>query len=162
MSDRAEPFLAQRLWVHPSVLAATVGDPVTQFDDAGRPVVTRYADGGEERYGYDDAGRLIEIDEYPRLWDTIDDNFAVYRWDCGGRLRVEHDVAGPVSITGPHGTVWERCEEPWPELLRRGAVSLAERCHAAVAVAAAAEAGRPEVYSLMLTYVGDGGLDVLV
>ena len=39
MSDRAEPFLAERLWVHRSVLAATVGDPVTAFDDAGRPHV---------------------------------------------------------------------------------------------------------------------------
>ncbi len=35
------------VWVHPSVLAATVGDPVTEFNDAGRPIVTRYADGGE-------------------------------------------------------------------------------------------------------------------
>jgi YD repeat-containing protein len=160
MSDRAEPFLAERLWVHPSLLAATVGDPVTAFDDAGRPAVTRYADGGEERYGYDNAGRLIEIDEYSRLWDTVDGDFVcVYRDDCGGRLHVEHDAAGPVRITGPHGTVWERCDEPWPELLRRGAVSLAERCHAAVADA---DAGRPEVYCLMLIYVGDGGLNVLV
>jgi YD repeat-containing protein len=156
--NRAEPFLAERLWVHPSVLAARVGDPVTELDGAGRPAVTRYAGGGEERYAYDDAGRLIEIDEYPELWTTMADN-APYRWDTGGRLRVEHDIAGPVSITGPHGTVWERCDEPWPELLRRGAVSLAERCHAAVADA---DAGRPKVYCLMLTYVSDGGLDVLL
>ncbi len=158
MDERAEPFLGERLWVHPSVLAASVGEPVTVFDDAGRPAVTRYADGGEERYGYDDAGRLIAIDEYPRLRDTIDDDFAVYRRDCGGCLRVEHDAAGPARITGPNGTVWERCDEPWPELLRRGAVSLAERCHTAVADA---DAGRPEVYCLMLIYVS-GGLNVLV
>jgi YD repeat-containing protein len=136
-----------------------VGEPVTEFDDGGRPVLTRYEDGGEERYGYDAAGRLIEIDEYRRLWYTIDDDVAVYRHDFGGRLQVEHDAAGPVRVTGPHGTVWERCDEPWLELLRRGAVSLAERCHAAVADAVA---GRPEVYCLMLIYVSDGGLDVLL
>src|SRR4051794_7623762 len=112
MSGRTEPFLAERLWVHPSVLEATVGDPVTTFDDAGRPVVTRYADGGEERYGYDDAGQLIDIDEYPRLDDTIDEDFLAYRRDCGGRLRVEHDGDGPLRITGPHETVWERRGEP--------------------------------------------------
>ena len=159
MSGRAEPFLSERLWVHPSALVATQGDPVTAFDDDGRPAVTRYADGGVERYVYDDAGRLIEIDEYPRLWYTIDDDVAVYRRDHGGRLRVDHDAAGPVRITGPHGTVWKRCDEQWPELLHRGAVSLAERCSAAIA---AADARRPEVYCLMLTYVDDGGLDVLV
>ena len=157
--SREEPFLTERLWVHSSVLAATVGDPVTAFDEAGRPILTRYADGGEERYEYDDAGHLVEIDEYPGLRDTIDEDFAVCRRDCGGRLRVEHDNAGPVRITGPQGIVWERRDEPWPELLRRGAFSLAERCHAAVAEL---DAGRPEVYCLMLIYVGDGGLDVLV
>src|SRR3954471_22635990 len=131
MSGRAEPFLAERLWVHPSVLVGMQHDPVTAFDDTGRPTVTRYADRGEERYVYDDAGRLIEISEYPQLWYTIDDDVAVHRRDHGGRLRVDHDATGPVRITGPHGTVWERCHEQWPELLRRGAVSLAERCSAA-------------------------------
>jgi YD repeat-containing protein len=155
MPDRAEPFLAERLWVHPSRLAPVEDDAVTEFHDAQRPVVTRYSDGGEERYGYDGAGRLSEIDEYPRLWVTVEG--FVQRYDCGGRLQVEHDDAGPVRITGPHGIVWERCGEPWPELLRRGAVSIAERCHAALA-----GAGGQEVYSLILSYVGHGGLNVLV
>jgi YD repeat-containing protein len=122
--------------VHPPVLDATVGDPVTEIDFAGRPVITRHADGGEERYVYDDAGRLIEIVEYARLRYTIDDGHAVYRRDHGGRLRVEHDASGPLRITDRHGVVWERCEQPWPDLLHRGAVSLAERCHAALADAA--------------------------
>src|SRR4051794_32743102 len=131
MPDRAEPFLAERLWTHPSLLDATDTDPVTELDDAGRPLVTRYADGGEERYRYDEAGRLIGIDEYSLLWATVEG--AVQRYDCGGRLQVDHDEAGAVRITGAHGTVWQRCDEPWPELLRRGAGSLAERCHTALA-----------------------------
>jgi YD repeat-containing protein len=157
MPDRAEPFLAERLWAHPSLLDGTDMNPVTELDEAGRPLVTRYADGGEERYRYDDAGRLSEIDEYPDLWLTVGE--LVYRNDFGGRLQVEHDEAGAVRITGARGTVWQRCDEPWPELLRRGAASLAERCHAALADA---EAGDQEVYCLMLTYVSDGGLGVTV
>src|SRR5262249_39052641 len=97
---RAEPFLAERLWAHPSQLSAREGDPATELDPAGRPVVTHYEDGGEERY----------------------------RYDCGGRLSVEHHEIGPVRIQGPRGIVWERCDEPWPELLQRGSVSLAQRC----------------------------------
>jgi YD repeat-containing protein len=159
MSGPAVPFLAERLWVHSSALAGILGDAITEFDDGGRPVLTRYADGGEERYRYDDAGRLVEIDEYSGLWFSTVDGVAIYRRDFGGRLQVEHDGAGPVRIAGPLGTVWERCEEPWPRLLGRGAVSLAERCHRALTDL---DAGRPEVYCLMLTYVSDGGLDVLL
>ncbi|WP_028065483.1 hypothetical protein [Solirubrobacter soli] len=58
------------------------------------------------------------------------------------RLLVEHDAAGPFRITGPHGTVWERRDKPWSELLRSGAVSLADRCHAPVADAGV---GGPEL-----------------
>ena len=43
--------------------------------------------------------------------------------------------------------------------MHRGAASLADRCHTALA---GADADQPEVYCLMLTYVSDGGLGVTV
>ena len=60
-------------------------------DAAGRPVRSVYPDGDEERYRYDDAGRLVEIDEASALLDSI---YSSPRWETGGRLRVEHDERG--------------------------------------------------------------------
>lgn len=154
MPERSEPFLAERVWAHPSSLTSESITTTTEFDNAGRPVRTTYSDGETETYTYDDAGRLVEIDEHKSLWATVDG--FVQRWHSGGRLRIEHDDEGPVRILGPGEVVWERCDEPWPDLLRRGVDSLAERCIAAVELATAEET--PEVFCLMITYVLDGEL----
>ncbi|MBJ7521482.1 MAG: RHS repeat protein, partial [Solirubrobacteraceae bacterium] len=72
MPERSEPFLAERVWAHPSSLTSESITTTTEFDDAGRPVRTTYSDGETETYTYDDAGRLIEIDEHKSLWATVD------------------------------------------------------------------------------------------
>lgn len=158
MPERSEPFLAERVWAHPSSLTSESITATTEFDDAGRPVRTTYSDGGTETYTYDDEGRLVEIDEHKSLWATVDG--FIQRWHSGGRLRVEHDEQGPVRITGPGEVVWERCDEPWPELLARGADALAERC-VAVVQQAVGEEEVPEVFCLVLTYVADGELGAI-
>jgi YD repeat-containing protein len=158
MEHRPEPFLAERVWVHPSALSLDGVVSSTEFDDAQRPIRVGYTDGQSETYTYDREGRLIGINEHPMLWSTV--GGSPQRFDTGGPLRVEHDEHGPVRIATPHHVVWERCEEPWPDLLRRGAESLAARC--VDAIAGTDVAPGVEVFGLMLIYVSDGGLHTVV
>jgi YD repeat-containing protein len=86
----------------------------------GRPLRSVYPSRGlEERYRYDRDGRLTEI------------NGAMAAVGAGGggsgprSLVVEHDARGPLAIRSDSHTVWERVDEPWPELLARGAREIA-------------------------------------
>jgi YD repeat-containing protein len=126
----------------------------THLDEAGRPVRSVYPSGEEERYRYDDAGRLIEIDEAAGL-----SNVEGARYETGGLLRVEYDEQGILAIRGEGETVWERPAEPWPELLARGARTLADMFVEAVAWA---EPGGAEVFALSLIYVDTGGLPTTI
>jgi hypothetical protein len=128
----------------------------TDLDGHGRPARTRYASGESEHYRYED-GRLVEIDEAPGLLDTA---FGGWRWQTGGRLRVEHDERGPCAIRSADELVWGRRDEPWPVLLARGAEEIAESF--ARQVEGAIEAPGLEVVRLGLTYVEQGGLVVTV
>ena len=158
-----QPFLGERLWVHDPELAPGV-TARTELDDAGRPARTVYSgvedvsEPIEERYGYDDAGRIVTIDEPDELGDAFEPG---WREETGGRLRVEHASEGPLRILGPDDDlVWERVEEPWPELLASAARSVADRAIALVAARCREEAIAPEteLFGLMLTYVDQGPL----
>jgi YD repeat-containing protein len=124
----------------------------TELDDVGRPIRTRYVSGESERYRYD-GDRLVEIDEAPGLWRTAID---ASREGTGGRLEVEYDERGPRAIRQSARLVWERREEPWPELLARGAVELAERF--AREIERAVERRGLAVAKLQITYVEQSGL----
>jgi hypothetical protein len=135
----------------------------TTIDDHGRPLRTVYGGGeaGEEIYHYDDAGRLAAIDEADCLWRTV----SFYEmWDgTGGRLAVEHDEDGPLRVTHSlGGSRWERCDEPWQELLERGAGAIRDGVLRVVGDYCRARAVSPatEVFALMLTYVAQGSLYV--
>ncbi len=71
-----EPLIRERLWVHDLELAPGV-TARTELDDAGRPARTVYSgleyasEPIEERYGYDDAGRIVTIDEPDELSDAF-------------------------------------------------------------------------------------------
>jgi YD repeat-containing protein len=62
MSERPEPFLAERVWAHPSDLLTNEVTATGVFDQDGRLVGTEYSDGERETYGYDDRGRVVAID----------------------------------------------------------------------------------------------------
>jgi hypothetical protein len=135
----------------------------TTIDVDGRPrrTVYRGAEAGEEIYHYDDAGRLAMIDEADCLWRTV----SFYEmWDVtGGRLAVEQDEHGPVRITDSVGGIrWERCDEPWQELLQRGAGAIRDGVLSVVGDHCRSHAVPPttEVFALMLTYVAQGSLHV--
>jgi hypothetical protein len=128
----------------------------TELDAEGRPVRTRYASGEVEHYRYED-GRLVEIDEAPGLVRTA---IAAERWETGGRLRVEYDERGRCAIRGERELVWERRDEPWPELLARGAAEIADRI--ARAIERVVEDPGLAVVRIALTYVGQGGLYSIV
>ena len=158
-----EPLIRERLWVHDPELAPGV-TARTELDDAGRPARTVYSgveyasEPIEERYGYDDAGRIVTIDEPDELSDAFE---LGWREETGGRLTVEHDGEGPLRIIGPDDElVWERADEPWPELLASAARIVADRVLALVAARCRDEAIAPatEVFGLMLTYVDQGPL----
>ena len=131
----------------------------TEFDAAGRAVRTTYPqDGGQvETYHYDAAGRLVAIDEPARLWATVTGS---ERWETGGRLTVTHDEHGPLLITGPAGTVWDRAEPPLAALLDQRVPGLAAACAKAVlagASAARVRLGTP-LWRVTLTPRGRGSL----
>src|SRR4051812_7329432 len=133
MTERPEPFLFERVWAHPSSrVPADAPTPTAVFDDAGRLVCTRYSDGEEETYEYDQDGRLVAIEEADSLPRTVSES--VWRVDTGGRLSVEHDEQGPLRIADKYGwTVWERPSEPFEALFERGIESLERRCVEALA-----------------------------
>ena len=128
----------------------------TDLDGDGRPVRTRYASGESEHYRYD-GDRLVEIEEAPGLLQT-----AVWtgRWETGGPVRVEYDDRGPCAIRSKRELVWERREEPWPELLARGAGETADGF--ARDVERAVEDPGLAVVRLALTYVEGSGLYSIV
>jgi hypothetical protein len=85
-------------------------------------------------------------------------------WEpTGGRLTVVHDDRGPARITDSVGaTRWERRDEPWPQLLDRGAAAIRDGV-VRVAEAHCRAHGVPpttEVFALMLMYVAQGSLQV--
>jgi len=135
----------------------------TEHDDAGRPVRTTYEGGwtGEEAYVYDDAGRLVRIEEAKSLWCTAIDT--VRNW-TGGSLSVEHDGRGPLKITGAQGVEWERSDASWPEILCDGARAIHEgvlrvsekHCRSADV------SPDTEIFGLTLMYTGDSGLGPIV
>jgi hypothetical protein len=142
----------------PGVTTAT-----TTLDEHGRAVRTVYTgrESGEEIYHYDTSGRLIAIDESESLWRTL----SFYEmWDpTGGRLTVTHDERGPLRLTDCVGGVrWERCEEPWEQLLDRGAAGIHEGVVRVCEDYCRAEGVPPatEVFALLLTYVAQGSLHV--
>lgn len=130
----------------------------TEFDARGRAVRTVYPqDGQVETYTYDEAGRLVAIDEPPRLWATVTGS---ERWETGGRLVVTHDERGPALISGPAGTVWDRSEPPLAELLARRGPALAAACATAILAAAGSHRVRPgtPLLRIVLTPRGHGSL----
>lgn len=133
----------------------------TEVDATGRAVRTIFIDDqgdeSEERYHYDDAGRLTAIDESAELVLAG----LVDRMDVGGRLTVEHDEDGLARVLTPASEiVWERPSEPWIERLASAASELAERYRALIGPAledAGLPAGTPS-YGLALMYVDQGSL----
>ena len=97
MPARPEPFLAERVWAHPSTLAQNGVTWTVELDAAQRPAAVHYSDGNAERYRYDADGRVVEIDEHPMLWSTIVG--PARRWDSGGLLHVEQRAADRVRHT---------------------------------------------------------------
>lgn len=85
-------------------------------------------------------------------------------WEpTGGRLTVEHDERGPTRITDSAGEVrWERWDEPWPQLLDRGARAIGDGAVRVTEAYCHAHALPPttEVFALMLIYVAQGSLYV--
>lgn len=136
----------------------------TTFDTSGRPVETRYegAYTGEERYRWDRAGRLVEIAESPAIMATT---MSGSRLDGGGVLRIDHDADGPVRIIDEYDClVWERCDEPWPQLFDRAVKLIADAVITATTKACldhGVDAGT-EVFALMLAYRGDTDLDCCI
>jgi hypothetical protein len=85
-------------------------------------------------------------------------------WEpTGGWLTVEYDDRGPARITDSvRATRWERWDEPWPQLLDRGASAVHDGAVRVTEAYCRAHAVRPttEVFALMLTYVAQGSLHV--
>jgi YD repeat-containing protein len=127
----------------------------TVLDAAGRPVRTTYAEGNDERYEYDERGRLVTIHENasvytgPRFWLTT-----------GGPLTVEYDGDDLARILDAHRTVWEPPARLWAEELREGADAIAAACLEVTRDACHAQRVPPatEVFGLTLTYVDQGSL----
>jgi hypothetical protein len=144
-----------------SIAGQTVA--ATTIDEYGRPLRTVYSgtEEGEETYHYDRGGRLAAIDEAECLWRTV--SFYEMWEPTGGRLTVEHDERGPTRITDSAGEVrWERWDEPWPQLLDRGARAIGDGAVRVTEAYCHAHALPPttEVFALMLSYVAQGSLYV--
>jgi hypothetical protein len=85
--------------------------------------------------------------------------------DGGGQLAIEHDVDGPLRIIDDYGyLVWERCTEPWAELFGRGVRQIADAAIEATEQACRRHGinGETEVFSLMLSILGDSSLDFAI
>jgi YD repeat-containing protein len=64
MTERPEPFVFERVWAHPaSAVPDDAPTAMAVLDDVGRLVGTRYSDGGEESYEYEEEGRVVAIEE---------------------------------------------------------------------------------------------------
>ena len=127
-------------------------------DDAGRPV-SALSDAGEERYRYDDAGRVVGIEEAPALFEQFA-TWAHESREAGGALRVEHDDRGPRRIVDEAGReVWVAPTEPFDAWLADRAARVADVIRAAVDAAVREEGEVPvESYGVCLTYVEQGPL----
>jgi hypothetical protein len=136
----------------------------TTFDSDGRPTRTDYEgdETGAEIYSYDERGSLVAVDEASGMsWATD----AGQRHTGDGHLTVEHDEQGVRRVVDEDAdVVWERHAEPWPELLGRGARTIATAVIEAVRAACARLAASPgtEVFSLTLIYVNQGSLAPLL
>ena len=149
MPSRAEPYLCERLWVHPANTGEVVG--TTHFED-GRPVRTEYVDGMPESYEYDASGRLTVIHESEDLWHVFE---GARQW-TGGPVHVEYDDAGAVRLrTQREGIIWERLDEPFEAFFARGVAAYEEAI--AATVAEHAEPGT-EAFALVVVYVDQGSL----
>jgi YD repeat-containing protein len=160
MIERPEPFLFERVWAHPSSAVPNDAPAATAvLDDAGRLVGTRYSDGEEETYEYDENGRLVAIEEADSLaWSASE---VVQRVDTGGRLSVEYDEEGPLRIVDEHErTVWDRPREPFETLFERGVESRARRC--AEALAGVDLDPDTQIQCMRLIYVDDGDLHTMI
>jgi len=119
------------------------GSGVLRLDEEGRPLRSVYPSQGlEERCRYDGAGRLIEI---TGVMAAVGAGRGA---DARGTLHVEH-ARGPLAIRAEGHTVWERIDEPWPELLAREAREIA----AGLIDSIGAHVAQPgiEVFALSLT-----------
>jgi hypothetical protein len=142
------------------------GDVVrTSCDRSGRAVRTIYqgidGDCAEETYAYDDAGRLVAIEEYPELAFTAPN--AVERSNMGGHVEVVHDAAGVVKLVADDGEiVWVRPSRPREEEIADVVDTVAASCSAAIAeaVAGAATVSNPETYGMAVTYSPQGSLSL--
>lgn len=135
---------------HGAIVATTV------LDDTNRPVATVYAEDDDERYTYDATGQLVAISA-SGAW--LRSGRSGWRWDRGGSVSVENDAAGPVRLIGQFGeVVWDR-DEPIDEHARgRDADALANVCVEIMRAAAAELDGPVEVFTLAITYVGQGSV----
>lgn len=161
MTERPEPFVFERVWAHPaSAVPDDAPTAMAVLDDGGRLVGTRYSDGGEEYYEYDEEGRVVAIEEADSLAWSVGE--VAQRADTGGRLSVEYDDDdGPLRIVDEHErTVWERPGEPFETLFERGVESFARRCVEALAGVGLDPDTR--VQCMRVIYVDDGGLDSVV
>lgn len=141
------------------------GEARTFFDDAGLATRTVYVDEDgeedEETYHYDDAGRLVAINESAALGGTHDGG----REYTGGRLSVEHDDGGAARIVDASGdVVWERPTRPWAEELERAADVLATGYLGLLAAAVQDEGLVPgtESYGLSLVYVDQNDINAVL
>ena len=150
-SPPGEPDYVERVEYQANAIVVSHADTVlvrTELDEEGRPLRSVYPSRGlEERYRYDGDGRLTEITgAMPAVGAGGADHGR-------GTLLVEHDARGPVAIRAESYTVWERIDEPWPELLARGAREIA----AGLTDSIEAHVPQPEieVFALSLTYVDE-------
>ncbi len=135
----------------------------TFFDPSGRASRTTYegvdSDRSEETYVYDDAGRLVAIEESDEIGFT--EICSVERYNMGGRVQVVHDHGGLAKIVARDGEiVWDRPGRPRPERIAELVDAMATSCLAALADAVAHTEflGRPEAYGLAVSYSAQGRL----
>lgn len=113
------------------------GRVTTTFDASGRAERTVYVDidgtQDTETYIYDDAGRLVGIEEAAAL-DTTAQAGRGYGWPTGGPLTIRHDERGMTKIATEDGAaVWTRCDESWPALLERSLQAMSDETAQAIA-----------------------------
>jgi hypothetical protein len=129
----AQPYLHERLWVYRG----------TEIDAA--------VAAEQETYEYDTDGRLLAVTESPDLWQIADG----HRFDTGGRLVFEYDEHGLKAI----GDVWQRLDEPFDDLLARGAAAYEQ---AIVETLEQEVEPGTEAFALVVVYVAQGSLHPVI
>lgn len=136
----------------------------TVFDGDGRAVRTdyegvRHFGRGCETYEYDRDGRLVAINEYVGLFQTVSGSMIE---PTGGRLVVEHDDHGACLITDSNGDVrWQRFSGDWKAELAAYADQTAADFLAAARAAGAGVLADPDdrAFALRLIYVEGSSSD---